>query len=183
MSDALTECVATFQRWQHMPDPSPLYVVLATVAANQAPGDPVWLLLVGPPGSAKTELLAPLVVLPNVHSAATLTEASLLSGTPKRDQAKDAKGGLLREIGEYGIVVAKDFGSVLSMHRDTRAATLSALREVYDGSWTRHVGTDGGKRLHWQGRTPRRLHPHHRQPRRRHGRHGRTVHDLPHARH
>jgi hypothetical protein len=152
MNDALTECVATFQRWLHMPDPSPLYVVLATVAANQAPGDPVWLLLVGPPGSGKTELLVPLGVLPDVHSAATLTEASLLSGTPKRDQAKDAKGGLLREIGEYGIVVCKDFGSVLSMHRDTRAATLSALREVYDGAWTRHVGSDGGRKLDWRGK-------------------------------
>jgi DeoR-like helix-turn-helix domain len=150
--DALTKAVDVFQRWLYLPDPSPLYVVLATVAANQAPGDPVWLLLVGPPGSGKTELLAPLGVLPEVHPAATLTEASLLSGTPKKEQAKDAKGGLLREIGEYGIVVCKDFGSVLSMHRDARAATLSALREVYDGSWTRHVGTDGGKRLHWEGK-------------------------------
>ena len=26
------------------------------------------------------------------------------------------------------------------------------MREVYDGSWTRLVGTDGGKTLHWQGR-------------------------------
>src|SRR5947209_11501842 len=102
MNDALTECVATFQRWLYLPDPSPLYVVLATVAANQAPGDPVWLLLVGPPGSGKTELLVPLGLLPDVHSAATLTEASLLSGTPHRDRAKDAKGGLLREIGPYG---------------------------------------------------------------------------------
>jgi hypothetical protein len=38
------------------------------------------------------------------------------------------------------------------MHRDARAAVLSALREVYDGSWTRHVGTDGGRRLHWEGK-------------------------------
>jgi hypothetical protein len=150
--DALTKAVDVFQRWLHLPDPSPLYVVLATIAANLHPGDPVWLLLVGPPGSGKTELLMPLVGLPDVHSAATLTEASLLSGTPQRDRAKDAKGGLLREIGTFGIIVAKDFGSVLSMHRDARAATLSALREVFDGSWTRHVGTDGGKRLHWAGK-------------------------------
>ena len=32
------------------------------------------------------------------------------------------------------------------MNRDARAALLAALREVYDGSWTRHVGTDGGQR-------------------------------------
>jgi hypothetical protein len=35
--DALTKAVDVFQRWLYLPDPSPLYVVLATVAANQAP--------------------------------------------------------------------------------------------------------------------------------------------------
>jgi hypothetical protein len=49
-------------------------------------------------------------------------------------------------------LVLKDFGSVLSMHRDARAAVLAALRELFDGSWTRLVGADGGRRLHWEGR-------------------------------
>jgi len=35
---------------------------------------------------------------------------------------------------------------------DTKAETLAALREVFDGEWTRDVGTDGGKRLHWKGK-------------------------------
>lgn len=148
---ALADCVSTFREWLHMPDTGGLYVTLAAVAANRAPGDPVWLLLISPPGGGKTETLMPLARLPDVHLAATLTEAALLSGTPKKE-AKDAKGGLLREIGDFGIVVAKDFGSVLSMHRDARAAVLAALREVYDGSWTRHVGTDGGRTLAWSGK-------------------------------
>jgi DNA-binding transcriptional ArsR family regulator len=38
------------------------------------------------------------------------------------------------------------------MRHDGRAAVLAALREVYDGAWTRHVGTDGGRTLHWQGK-------------------------------
>ena len=46
----------------------------------------------------------------------------------------------------------KDFGSVLSLHHDSRAQVLAALREVYDGSWTRNVGTDGGQTLHWEGK-------------------------------
>jgi hypothetical protein len=41
--------------------------------------------------------------------------------------------------------VLKDFGSVLSMHPETKAETLAALREVYDGAWARHLGTDGGR--------------------------------------
>jgi hypothetical protein len=29
---------------------------------------------------------------------------------------------------------------------------LAALREIYDGAWTRHLGTDGGRTLHWEGK-------------------------------
>ena len=143
---------AVFQKWLHLPDPGALHAVLGTVAANRLEGDPVWLLLVGPPGGGKSELLTALFNLADVHPAATITEAALLSGVPKREHQGAAKGGLLREIGDQGIIVAKDFGSVLSMNRDARSQLLAALREVYDGSWTRHVGTDGGRALHWAGR-------------------------------
>jgi len=146
------EVLEVFRRWLYLPDPGALKVVAGAVAANMLPGDPVWLLLVAPPGGGKTELLAPLARLPRVHLAATLTEAALLSGTPKRDKADDARGGLLRVVGAFGILILKDFGSILSMNRDVRAAVLAALREVYDGSWTRHVGTDGGRTLHWAGK-------------------------------
>ncbi len=41
---------------------------------------------------------------------------------------------------------------MLSMQRDARAGVLAALREVYDGTWDRPVGADGGKTLHWEGK-------------------------------
>jgi hypothetical protein len=149
---ALEEGLDVFRRWLHLPDTGAVEVVLATVAANRLEGDPVWTLLVGPPGGGKSEAINSVAGLAYVHPTATLTEAALLSGTPNRDKAQTAKGGLLREIGDFGIVVCKDFGSVLSMNRDARAAVLAALREVYDGSWTRHVGTDGGKTMAWTGK-------------------------------
>ena len=130
-----------------------LRAVLGAVASNrQLDQDPVWVLVVAPPSSGKTEIVEACKKLPDVHAAATLTEASLLSGSPRKEHAKDATGGLLREIGEFGILLHKDFGSVLSMHRDSRSQVLAALREVYDGSWNRAVGIDGGKVLRWEGK-------------------------------
>jgi len=149
----LDACVATFRRYLHMPDPSAVYVALAVVAVNRGEGDPLWALVVGPPSSSKTEILSSVAGQPDVFPAATLTEAALLSGTPAREKAQTAKGGLLREIGEGpAILLLKDFGSVLSMNREARASVLAALREVYDGSWTRHLGVDGGRTLAWQGK-------------------------------
>lgn len=148
----LEEVVDIFRKWLHLPDPGSLYATLGAVAANNMAGDPVWLLNVGVPGGGKTEITQSAFRLPHVFPVGTLTEGALLSGTSKREAAKDAKGGLLRQIGAFGILLVKDFGSILALNRDNRASILMALREIYDGSWTRHVGTDGGRQLHWAGK-------------------------------
>ncbi|MCA1702022.1 MAG: hypothetical protein LC808_01615, partial [Actinobacteria bacterium] len=70
----------------------------------------------------------------------------------KKQMAAGSKGGLLREIGRFGILALKDFTSILSMHRDKRAELLAAMREIFDGSWTRNVGTEGGRTLTWSGK-------------------------------
>jgi hypothetical protein len=149
---ALAELEEIFARWLDMKDAGPLRALLGAVAANRMLGDPVWPLLVGPPGCGKTELLQSLRKLPEAHFAATMTEAALLSGTPQADRAESARGGLLREIGDHGLIICKDFGSVLSMQRDERGRVLAALREIYDGRWTRRVGAEGGRALSWEGR-------------------------------
>jgi hypothetical protein len=149
---SIGETLATFQRWLILPDPTPVYAVLGALAANYLDGDPVWLGLIAPPSSAKTEILNATSMLPNVVQAATITPAGLLSGTPKKQHEKGARGGLLRQIGDFGLIVLKDFGSILGMHAETKAETLAALREVYDGAWTRHLGSDGGRTLAWQGK-------------------------------
>jgi hypothetical protein len=152
MAKTLLELTDLFQRWLHMPDPGPLRTYLGTIAANRMAGDPVWLMLIGGPGWGKTETLLAGAKLPNMHIAATITEAALLSGTRKSERSPNAKGGLLRQIGDFGFLVLKDFTSVLSMNRDVRTGLLAALREIYDQSWTRHVGVDGGLELSWHGK-------------------------------
>lgn len=151
----LADVLETFRRWVYLPDPAALYATLATVAANRWEGhDPLWLALVGPPGGGKSEILRSLYGIKDVRPAADMTLASLLSGTPAKDRSSESKGGILREIGSEkpGIIVCKDFTTVLSMHADTRQRLLGALREIYDGAYHRDVGVDGGKRLQWYGK-------------------------------
>ena len=75
-----------------------------------------------------------------------------LSGISMKEQSEGASGSLLWSIGDDGMILCKDFGSVLSMHRDARSEVLAALRDIYDGNWTRHLGTDGAKTLSWSGK-------------------------------
>jgi hypothetical protein len=149
---ALADVLDAFRQWLYLPDPGALNITLAAVAANRMSGDPVWLLLVAASSSGKTEILVALNDLDEVTPAATLTEAALLSGVPRKERASGATGGLLRKVGDYGILTLKDFGSVLSMPHATRAQTLAALRECFDGAWDRPVGTDGGRVLSWRGK-------------------------------
>jgi hypothetical protein len=151
----LAHVEATFAKWIRDDDPVPTRAVLAAYVANRKlDGDPIWLMLVGGSGVGKTERLTPLSVMPDVVLESSITgPAALLSGTPRRDKSKDATGGLLRKLPDGGgILLLKDFTSIIDMHRDARAEVLAALREVYDGRWDRSIGADGGRTLTWTGR-------------------------------
>ena len=76
----------------------------------------------------------------------------MLSATSAKTRSKTATGGLLRKIGDHGVLVIKDVTSILSAARETRGTVLAAIREIYDGRWERNVGTDGGQTLTWTGR-------------------------------
>lgn len=132
-------------------DTGVLDCILCAAAAEKLGGDPPWLLVVGGSGAAKTESLMPLVGAGALVVSTISGEAALLSGTSKRERAADATGGILASR-RRGLLVLKDFTSILSMNRDTRALVLAALREIYDGRWSRNVGSDGGKDLEWTGR-------------------------------
>jgi hypothetical protein len=149
----LTEVHETFTRWLGKEyDLEALDAVLAAGAAEQLAGDPLWLLVVSGPGNAKTETVQALSGAGAFVTSTVSSEGALLSGSAKRERTKDATGGLLRRIGDRGVLVVKDVTSILAMNRDTRGSLLAALREIHDGKWERNVGTDGGRSLTWTGR-------------------------------
>jgi hypothetical protein len=144
-----------FQRWlgdDYDTDALDAMLAVAAVEKFNDLSDLVWLLLVSGPGNAKTETVQSLDGIGAIVTSAISSEAALLSATPKRERVKGATGGLLRKIGDRGVLVIKDATSILSMNRDLRARVLAALREIYDGRWYREVGTDGGLTIPWEGR-------------------------------
>jgi len=155
---AVTPCTladvhTTFRRWLGDEyDLDAINVTLAAAAVERLQGDPLWLLIISGSGNAKTETVGALSATTAIITSTVSSDGALLSGTPRRETASDATGGLLRRIGDRGVLVIKDVTSILSMNRDLRGAVLAALREIYDGRWQRNIGTDGGRTLTWEGR-------------------------------
>jgi hypothetical protein len=127
------------------PDEQLLRVLLATVLANLMDGDPLWLFIVGPPSSAKTELIQALSGLDYVYPLSSLTPHTLVSGYISKDDES-----LLTKLEDGVILTFKDFTSVLTMHREHRGEILGQLREIYDGHYRKTFGT--GKVVEWSGK-------------------------------
>jgi hypothetical protein len=149
------EVHAVFRKWLGDEyDPDAADALCATIVCEQLPGDPVWLLFISGPGAAKTETVQAAAGA-GAHVTSTIaSEGALLSGSSLKDRKRNKKatGGLLRKIGDRGILVIKDITSLLSADRNVRGMVLAALREIYDGRWERNVGSDGGQTLTWTGR-------------------------------
>jgi hypothetical protein len=124
---------------------------LAVAATIKLTGDPPWLMVISGSGNAKTETVNSVSGVARTIAISTIaSEAALLSAISKRKPG--ATGGLLRRLGDRGILVIKDFTSIISGDRKARTQILAALREIHDGKWNRNVGADGGQTVSWEGR-------------------------------
>jgi hypothetical protein len=142
------DVASAFQKWLELPDLDAVRVVLATYVANKMAGDPVWLFLVAPPSSTKTELILSLADLPDVYTLSTLTPNTFLSGK----EPKDGKGeiSLLPQL-TGKILVMKDFAPILQLNRDTQQAIFAQLRDIYDGKHDKAVGSEK-RTMRWEGK-------------------------------
>lgn len=154
--DALIHMLAgKVQEFIHFPVPDPLYVLLGAVASNMMKGDPVWMMLIGPPSSGKTILVRSLRDLPKTRDLSSLSgKSAFLSAVPKKEMQKGAAGGLLREMGSRGMILLEDFTSSVmdALSFETRKEVLDAFRLIYNGYWSRSAGSDGGKTMVWTGK-------------------------------
>jgi hypothetical protein len=151
---SLEEVHAAARKWFGQDfDLTSVNATCAVAASLKLGGDPVWMLLISGSGNAKTEVAQALAGAGALVTSTITSEGALLSATrPNKRGGGKTTGGLLPQLAPEGILVIKDFTSIIAMNNNTRPSVLAALREVHDGRWQRNVGVDGGKSLTWEGR-------------------------------
>lgn len=134
----------TVEQWFYQPDPIAIRAALAIPAALHLGQSCVWLMIIGPSSSGKTEIHFPLLrAYPNVEETSDISLPGLQS------MGKGHKGeGVLKRLGVKGLWLIKDFGSIISMREEKRNEILAAMREIFDGSWGRGSGRGTDK---WVG--------------------------------
>ncbi len=138
------ELVDTVKKWMIVPDPNAIKFICAFYCANRITGKALWAFVIGPSGGGKTELLNSITIFDDVYPISILTPNTFLSGMPG---AQDAS--LLPQV-TGKILLFKDWTSVLSVQKDTKAELMSQLREIWDGDMTKVFGN--GKVRRWTGK-------------------------------
>jgi hypothetical protein len=142
----------------HKPQIAGARSLFSAVAAHRLKGQPVWPMMVAPPGSIKTELVESLDGVPGVHFVDTVTPHTFISGQIEDhkkpgNQEPKAPASLLHRIGPDGILVCPDFSTVISMNADHRGSVLADLRRIYDGRLCKEFGTaEKLQERKWEGR-------------------------------
>ncbi len=128
-------------------DDTILDMVIGLAISAKLAGDPIWLLIIGASSSGKTEIVNILTKISFVHPISTMTDNTLLSGMKSSNGSENS---MLHRIGNRGMIVMKDYTSVLSMRSEKRDAIVSQFREVFDGEISKQTGN--GNSTSWKGK-------------------------------
>lgn len=127
-----------YRKWLLLPDIRPLDALYATVIANRfnENKNPVWCLLVGPSGGAKTAILESLNEAYAIHPLSSLTSKTLISGKP----GFDGRSASLAQRLDGKVLAIKDFTVILKMPEQEFIQIMSTLRDLYDGTALNEYG-------------------------------------------
>jgi MoxR-like ATPase len=135
-----------FNKWLFLKTPEVIDVMMATVLSQRIDGSPVWMFLVGPPGSAKTAIVSALQEVEMTYATSTLTAPSLISGA---NFAGAGDPSLIPKL-NHKVLVVKDFTSILSLPDREQKEIFGILRDAYDGRCGKSFGN--GVERHYESR-------------------------------
>jgi hypothetical protein len=149
-------------KYLHLDDPWVVDVALTTVVTNLIGEEPLWLLVVNPPSTGKTELVQMFKEVETCAWLAEVTENTFLSGLRGESQERgalcDRRNSLLYRWtdpnlrGDQPLVrmmLIQDFTGLITVDRKKRDAVFGQLRQIYDGRLVKSTGM--GDDLLWEG--------------------------------
>lgn len=140
---SVSELHRIFHKWLLLDNCDLLDVCIAVMLSNHLPDDPLWLMVVAPPSSSKSETMVPLSHHPEAKSISKLTPQALISGMLK-DGGNDPS--LFAELeGKEATLIIKDLTPILEGPEMVRDEVFGLLRDAYDGSCVKQFG-NGAKR-------------------------------------
>lgn len=128
-------------------DDTLLDLLCAIALSVYTKADSIWLLIIGAPSSGKTEFVNTLSGLKFSHQVSTMTENSFLSGMGGSDGKEKS---LLHKIGDKGLLLMKDYTSILSLKEELRKKILGDMREIYEQHLSKATGN--GRDMEWKGK-------------------------------
>jgi MoxR-like ATPase len=126
----LNDVHTTFRKWLFLESTDGIDVMMACALSQRLEGPPVWLFLVGPPGSAKTELITSMSDLDEIYATSTVSPRALISGANFQGQKSDPS--LIPRL-DQKVLVIKDFTAVMGAKDQEKEEIFSILRDAYDG--------------------------------------------------
>lgn len=131
------EVISKFKELLYIEDITPIRVMLSVIVANRLRSDMLWLFIVAPPSSAKTEYLQSLFLSEEIVHLGSLTDKTLVSGFNQGG----VDPSLLPKLNNK-VLVIKDFTSILTTNPIQRETIFGQLREAYDKKIHRGFGNN-----------------------------------------
>lgn len=123
---------SVIQHLLHWPDTVSLDIIYATAMHTRFPGDPLWLLCIGPSASGKTAIIETFF---GHYIARPLDEIS----TKGFVTGSDNKIEYLRTLDQC-LFLIKELTVLLNQSKESSEQIFSQLRAIYDGSFTKATG-------------------------------------------
>jgi len=120
-------------------------LAISIIISNLMEGDPVWILLVGPPSIGKTEIIRSIRNAVSTYFINRISPNTLISGFTKSDHSD-----VITRIVKATSFCVTDFGSFLSFHPQDMQKVMQQLRDIYDGKVHSEYGN--GKITDWSGK-------------------------------
>lgn len=125
-----------FRKWLFLENTDAIKTACAIVLSTKMKGDPLWMMLVAPPGGSKTEIISSFNMCSNVYLTSSLTPHAMVSGANDRDGSDPS---LLPKLNDKCLNI-KDFTVILGKKEADKDEIFSIFRDAYDGSTSKDFG-------------------------------------------